>query len=104
MRRIGRQKPRRVYIREWRESRGLTQQQLAERLDTDSGTVSRYETGKRRLDAPIMNDIAFALDVDVPDLYRHPDQPSADALLRGAPQHVVESTIAFIQTLRRAGS
>ena len=34
--------------------------------------------------------LAEALDIEVVDLHRHPDQPSADALLRGQPQEIVD--------------
>lgn len=34
---------RRTFIAEWREFRGLTQEQLAERLDTTKATISRIE-------------------------------------------------------------
>lgn len=36
---------RRTYIREWREFRGLTQEQLADAIDRTKATVSRIETG-----------------------------------------------------------
>jgi transcriptional regulator with XRE-family HTH domain len=104
MRRIGPTTPRRIYIREWREHRELTQQQLADRLDTDKGTISRYERGHRRLDGVVLQDLAYALDVDVPDLYRHPAQPSADALLRDASPQLVSNVISIIEALKRAAS
>lgn len=33
-------------LREWRESKGLTQQQLAELIKCTDGAVSSYETGR----------------------------------------------------------
>ncbi|WP_410052672.1 helix-turn-helix domain-containing protein, partial [Bradyrhizobium sp. SZCCHNR1064] len=38
--RIGPRKPVRLFLAEWREKRGLTQQQLADRLETSDVTVS----------------------------------------------------------------
>ena len=38
---------RRHFIREWRHHRGLTQQQLADRLDTTKANISRVETLKQ---------------------------------------------------------
>jgi transcriptional regulator with XRE-family HTH domain len=37
---------RRTYIAEWREFRGLTQEQLAEQIDTTKATISRIESRK----------------------------------------------------------
>ena len=48
--RIGPKRPLRLYVAEWREHRGLTQQQMADRLGTSDVTVSRWETGARKID------------------------------------------------------
>ena len=45
--------------------------------------------------------ISEALDIELQDLYRHPDQPSADALLRDQPQEVREQVFKVIKALRR---
>ena len=44
----------------------------------------------------------FALGIEPPDLWRHPDQPSADALLRDQSPDVQRQAIAIIETLRKA--
>jgi transcriptional regulator with XRE-family HTH domain len=92
----------RLYIAEWRESRGLTQQQLADRLETSDVTISRWETNKRRPNLDAQEAIAEALGIEAVDLRRHPSHPSADALLRGQPQEVVDQAIRLIQAIRRA--
>jgi transcriptional regulator with XRE-family HTH domain len=102
--RIGPKKPLRLYIAEWRENRGLSQEELGARLGPEGVsdvTVSRWETGKRRPDLNALAAIAEALDIDINDLRRHPDQPSADALLRGQPQEVKDQAIKLIQAIRR---
>lgn len=102
--RIGPRRPIRLYIAEWRESRGLSQEQLGGRLGTKgvSGvTVSRWETGVRLPDLRAQAAIAEALSIDVFDLYRHPSTPSADALLRDQPQEIREQAIRIIKALRR---
>lgn len=99
--RIGPKKPFRLFIAEWRESRGLTQDQLGDRLGTSDVTISRYETGKRKPDLNAQAAIAEALGIDPFDLFRHPDQPSADALLRDQPQDIREQAIKLIQAIRR---
>ena len=45
--------------------------------------------------------IAEALGIGPADLYRHPAQPSADALLRGQPKDVVENVFKMIHAIRR---
>lgn len=99
--RIGPKKPLRLFIAEWREEKGLTQQQLGDRLETSDVTVSRWETGKRKPDLDAQAAIAEALGIPPADLYRHPAQPSADALLRGQPKDVVENVFKMIHAIRR---
>lgn len=100
--RIGPRRPRRTYLAEWRESRGLTQEQLGGRLGVTGVSVSRWETGRALLSTNVLAAIAEALDIEPPDIYRHPDQPSADALLRGQPQEVRDQAIAIITAIRKA--
>ena len=99
--RIGPKRPLRLYVAEWRAQRGLTQQKLADRLSTTDVTVSRWETGARQPDLNAQAAIAEALGIHPFDLFRHPDQPSADALLRDQPQEVRDTAIRLIQAIRR---
>jgi transcriptional regulator with XRE-family HTH domain len=99
--RIGPRRPFRLFIAEWRDDKGLTQQELADRLGTSDVTVSRWETRKRQPDQGAQQAIAEALGIEWQDLFRHPDQPSADALLRDQPPEVVEQAMKLIQAIRR---
>jgi transcriptional regulator with XRE-family HTH domain len=99
--RIGARRPIRLYLAEWREHKGLTQQALADRLETTDVTISRWETGKRQPNLDAQAAIAEALGIDPFDLRRHPDQPSADALLRDQPPEVRDQAIRLIQAIRR---
>jgi transcriptional regulator with XRE-family HTH domain len=99
--RIGPRKPPRLFIAEWRESKGLTQEQLAQRIDTTDVTISRWETRKRQPNLDALAAIAEALDIELRDLYRLPSEPSADSLLRGQSKEVVEQAIRLIQAIRR---
>lgn len=90
------------YITEHREAEGLTQKQLADRIGTDSMTVSRWENYKTRVDFPILAAIAEALwgDVDrAEDLLHHPDKPSPNQLLRQLPH---DDQRHFIKQLKNA--
>lgn len=61
-------------IRELRCAKGLTQEELGERLHVTRQTVSNYENGRTRPDIDMLLDMAAALDTD------------ANALLYGTPQ------------------
>jgi transcriptional regulator with XRE-family HTH domain len=102
--RIGPKKPFKLFLAEWREAKGLTQQQLADRLGptgTSDVTVSRWETEARKCDNSAQQAIAEALGIEWVDLYRHPDRPSADAMLRDQPPEVVDQALKLIQAIRR---
>jgi transcriptional regulator with XRE-family HTH domain len=99
--RIYARRPARLYIAEWRDHKELTQQQLADRLETSDVTISRWETGKRSPNLDAQEAIAEALGIEAVDLRRHPDQPSADALLRGQPPEVIDQAIKLIRAIRR---
>lgn len=53
-----------------RQERGVTQRELAKRLDTWQEWVQRSESGERRLDVVEAVDIARALGVDIVDILR----------------------------------
>lgn len=106
--RIYPKRPPRIYIAEWREHLGLTQEQLGARIGDDgvSGvTVGRWENwddpGGRRPDLNALAAISEALGIELRDLTRHPDQPSADDLLRDQPAEVVEQAMKLIRAIRR---
>lgn len=102
--RIGPNRPFRHYLREWREYRGLTQQQVADRLETNKGNVSNWENGKRSIGADVQAALAEALSIDPGDLFRDPQQPSADALLRNASPEVRAQAFAIIETLLKTAT
>jgi len=97
--RIGPQKPRQNYLRAWREGRGLTQEQLAERLGTSKGQISSWETGRRSMTWGVQEALAEALSIEPWDLFRDPAQPSADELLRNASPEIRQQAIDVIRVL-----
>ena len=55
-------------IKVWREYRGLTQQQLADKVKISKPYLSQIETGKRKGATDILSAIAKALDVSLDDV------------------------------------
>ena len=98
---IGPKKRRRIYLVEWREHRELTQEQLANRLDTTAITVSRWERGVVLLNTDTMAAIAEALAIEPEDLYHHPDAPTPNQLLRDQPEEVGRQALNLIRAIRR---
>ena len=98
--RIGPKRPPKLFIAEWREHRHLTQQQLADRIDSTKSSVSRWESGARDITVNALSAIADALDCIVPDLYRSPDRPSADDLLRDMDERTRRQAIRLIEALK----
>jgi hypothetical protein len=57
-------------LRELRHGAGLTQAQVAERLDEPQSFVSKYEAGERRLDVVELHQVASALQSSVVAILR----------------------------------
>ncbi|HUD06213.1 MAG TPA: helix-turn-helix transcriptional regulator [Candidatus Saccharimonadales bacterium] len=57
-------------VAEVRKSRGVTQQQLAERISMSVVAIAYIETGKRWARLGTLNKIANSLRVDVADLFK----------------------------------
>lgn len=61
-----------VYLREWRYNKDVSQAEIARRIGASKAEISRLESGSRRLTHGWMDKIAVALGVDVTDLYKSP--------------------------------
>ena len=79
----------------------MKQQQLADQLGLTKGTISRSEARLGQPNLTAQEAIAEALDIDVMDLRRHPDRPSADALLWDQPQEIIDLALKYIVAIRR---
>jgi transcriptional regulator with XRE-family HTH domain len=66
----------RHFIKQWRKHRGLTQEQLAERIGMARSYLTKIERGDRRYDQNFMEAAAEALRTDVASLVmRDPTAP-----------------------------
>jgi len=78
MPRVGNPKHRRpTFIRAWREFRGLTQEQLADRLSTTKANISRIENLRQGYTQDFLEACADALRTDPASLImRDPSEPA----------------------------
>lgn len=96
----------RHFIKQWRKHRGLTQDQLAERIGIDRSYLSKIESGAKRYDQPFLEAAAEVLQCAPADLIiRDPRDPDGiwsiwDALAPAQRTQVVE----IAKTLKRTGT
>lgn len=57
-----------TFIREWRQFRDMTQQELADAIDSSKSRISELENGRRRYNQDLLEQIAGALDCTPADL------------------------------------
>lgn len=55
-------------IRKFRKAAGLSQEELAEKINISTTHMSHIETGNTKLSLPVLTDIAMKLDVRADDL------------------------------------
>jgi transcriptional regulator with XRE-family HTH domain len=98
-------RPRRTFFREWRDYRGLTQEQLAERLGTTKGAVSKIENGTSRYNQSSLEAWAEALSCEPADLISRPppsrdaqSRPSIEDLLKDASPALKNAVITILKT------
>lgn len=93
----------RIYFREWRAHRGLTQQQLADRIGTTKGRVSLKERGEEGWDEEYLADLAYALSTEPASLLmRNPlDSDAPWSLLDSLGPQSREKVLDYARMLKR---
>ena len=81
--RIGRRQKAHLYIQEWMEVRGLSDETLGDRIGVARQTIYRWRTEQHRLDPPKLASLSAAMDLEPEDLFRPPSRPSLDAKIKG---------------------
>jgi transcriptional regulator with XRE-family HTH domain len=98
----------RHYVRQWREYRGLTQEQLAERVGKSRGLISQIEAASTDLTEDMIYSLADAFHCAPWDILRvNPMMEGlvvdiADAL-RGQPADIQAEALGFVRGLTRKG-
>ena len=78
------------FLKELRKEKGLTQEQLADKLFVTRRTVSRWETGNNMPDLEVLVELADLYDVDLRDIFNgqrrddNMDKELKDTLLQAA--------------------
>ena len=86
-------------LRTARRSAGLTQKQLAQALEVESITVSRWERGVTSPSLPRLRRIAELTETTVSDLVRAPDAVSAHAVELAALREELAETRALVDRI-----
>lgn len=79
---------RRLFLTEWRDSKDVSAERLAERLDVTRQTIHRWEKEQWRLDPQKIAAYANALDLEPEDLWRLPSTRSLDGMIAAAPADI----------------
>jgi transcriptional regulator with XRE-family HTH domain len=91
----------RHYLREWRVHLGLSQEQLARRLGTSKGVISRYESGARGMTVEVQFRLARALKIWVGQLFLPPEKPSIDGMLEDVSLEERRRTVEIVKLTAR---
>lgn len=67
-----------LYLRAWREHRGLSLSELARRIRVTHPSVMRWDSGQREPRGVNLDRIARALGASVPELYGPPPKPKPE--------------------------
>ena len=95
----------RTFLKEWRDYRGLTQEQAAERLNVSRTLLSKIENAKSPYTQGFMEAASVAYQCEVADLImRDPNSPvwSIYDTLKALPKPAQEQIDAIVKTFRKA--
>lgn len=99
-----------IRIKELRKSKGLTQEQLSEKVDIDSKHLSRIEVGSSYPSMETLDKISKVLDVELKDMFEfhhHKDvdiNKSISTLLKDAtPEKLRLPTFSFVSWVISSG-
>jgi Predicted transcriptional regulators len=96
----------RVFLRQWRELSGMTQEQIAEAIGTTKVTVSRMETGSREPNLGYLAAFAEVAGCRPADLFHKPGEVQSETgarkpALPGSYQDATEEELALALNLIR---
>jgi len=103
MERIGPKRPH-WFIREWREHRRWTQEELADRAEMTKSMISEFESGKKRLNDDHVGMFCMVFGIEPQDLLRAPSGPDPiERMLRHAAPEKRDQAARIIEAFLKAG-
>jgi transcriptional regulator with XRE-family HTH domain len=88
-----------LHIDEWMAFRGLSDEDVAEKLGVARETVWRWSNEQHRLNPDKMAKLAAVLDITAPQLYYPPGRRSIDAILTGADKETHDAAVDIVARL-----
>lgn len=85
------------FIKDWCEKRGLSQADLAKKLDADAGLVSRWFSGSTP-SVEYQKKLAALFDCDEDGIFRHPDDDWMRKFLKGRSSEEVDRVKILLET------
>lgn len=89
------------HVRAWREARGLSQRQLAQKLGVNNSHISRLEIGARMMTTKWLDRIADALGIDPLQLMAGPPGAEARMLAEAGGEHFIMPDDTMEPTIMR---
>lgn len=96
---IGRRRKLHLYIKEWMDERGLSDEVLGNRMGVDRATVWRWRTQQHRLNPEKIAALAEAMNLESEDFYRPPSRPSLDSLVANVPEELHKTALDIVRRL-----
>lgn len=89
-----------LYIKEWSDDRGLSDEQIGTKLGVARETVFRWRTEQNRLNPEKIAALAGVLELEPWELYRQPGRRSLDALMKDASDEVANMAFDVVKRLK----
>ena len=95
----------RHYLKQWRKRRGLTQDQLAERVERTRGLIAQYESGQTEMPESMIYALAHALAIDTWDLFKTNPEKEGELVditdeLRGLDEKERSEALGYIRAMK----
>lgn len=90
--------PARHYLREWREKRELSQDQLGKLCGISAAAISHYEKGDRGLPLDLLLKLFEHLDILPGQFFAPPETPSLDAFANFMTAHELGHLLSAVET------
>lgn len=86
-----------LFLREWREYRGMTLEQVADAIESNKGDVSKIERGVKRYNEDHITRFADAFGIQPFQLYFSPDRQLLDSLIEGRSEEVRQLAFRVVE-------